>query len=225
MIHLLIKSEAHLELQDDQGRTPLTLAIEKGHVLGEGSAAAVLLSVGAKLAPEMWDCLLILALDQDFVVYPRIAFDRGVYLHNIDDETKFSLHKAVSCGAVKIMRFMKEAFGSHSLKRIALTPDSKGFSAVDYAKVSGRKEVLRTLAVVMGEEKETEEEKSIDKASHLGSSGLRVGDTKKEAVHLEEGKFDNLGKQRSVARASHEQGTSPSTEDNLIGGTRGKQKT
>ena len=77
----------------------------------------------------------------------------------------------------------------------------------------------------MGEEKETEEEKSIDKASHLGSSGLRVGDNKKEALHLEEGKSDKLEKQRIVARVSHEQGTSPAMEENMIGGTRGKQKT
>jgi hypothetical protein len=63
--------------------------------VGEESCAAILLRYGSTLKEDTWHKLLILALDKDTVIYPKIAFERDIYLHNIDDDTKFSFHKAV----------------------------------------------------------------------------------------------------------------------------------
>jgi hypothetical protein len=45
-----------------------------------------LLRYGATLTEDYWHKLLILALDKDLVIYPRIAFERGLFLHNVDDD-------------------------------------------------------------------------------------------------------------------------------------------
>jgi hypothetical protein len=54
-----------------------------------------LLRHGAKLSNELWDQLLLIALEKDIPVYVRFAYDRGIYLQNVLDESKFSFHKAI----------------------------------------------------------------------------------------------------------------------------------
>ncbi len=92
---VLIRNGALVEVRDNDGRTPLDLAIVHSHVDGEDSCGAQLLKAGSPLSEELWHKLLIFSLDKDLVVYVKLAHERGIYLHNIDDETKFSFHNAV----------------------------------------------------------------------------------------------------------------------------------
>ena len=58
--------------------------------------ASKLLELGAACEEETWDRLLLFAVREDLVNYPRHAHERGVYLHNVDEANKFSLHKCVA---------------------------------------------------------------------------------------------------------------------------------
>ena len=82
-------------MKDNQGRTPIEIAIKNTHIEGEESISAILLRNGANLSEQLWHQLLIYSLDKDLVTYPKIAFERGVYLHNVEDDSKFSFHNAV----------------------------------------------------------------------------------------------------------------------------------
>lgn len=63
--------------------------------MGEESCCALLLKYWANISETLWHKLLILALDKDLAVFPKLAHEHGIYLHNLDDDTKFSFHKAV----------------------------------------------------------------------------------------------------------------------------------
>lgn len=69
-----------------------------------------LLERGTDLEEDIWHKLLILALNYDIVNYVRLAYKAGVNLQNTTEETKISLHKAVCCHAVKILRYYGETF-------------------------------------------------------------------------------------------------------------------
>jgi hypothetical protein len=56
---------------------------------------SLLLQKGAELKDEIWQKLLLYAIDNDIVIYVQLANERGIYLHNVDDHNKFSLHKCI----------------------------------------------------------------------------------------------------------------------------------
>ena len=86
------------------------MAIESGSLFGEENAVTCLLERGVEIEEDIWHKLLILALNYDIVQYVRLAHKARVELHNTNIETKISLHKAVCCHAVKIIRFFGETF-------------------------------------------------------------------------------------------------------------------
>jgi len=90
-------------------------------------------------------------MDKDLVIYVRLAFERGIYLHNVDDDTKFSFHNAVCCGAKKVIAFLGETFGHQTMRRIGMTPDSRAMTAVDYANISEDKELQELVSLVIGD--------------------------------------------------------------------------
>jgi hypothetical protein len=49
---------------------------------------------------------------------------------------KFHLVYLFSCGAKKIIEFLGETFGMQTVRRVALTPDARAMTAVDYANIS-----------------------------------------------------------------------------------------
>ena len=95
---------------NDEGKTPILLAIEAGNVFDEDNACICLLERGTELSDEIWHKLLILSLNYDIVAYPKIAFRRSINLHNCKEEAKISLHKAVVCHAVNIIKFYNDTF-------------------------------------------------------------------------------------------------------------------
>ena len=46
------------------------------------------------------------------VTYVELAYERDVYLFNVDDDSKFSLHQAVGCSSKKILKYMGKVFGA-----------------------------------------------------------------------------------------------------------------
>jgi ankyrin repeat protein len=95
--HLLQRIYVNIHEKNDEGKTAIQLAIESGNVFGEENACSCLLERGAELEEEIWHKLLILAINQDIVTYPRLAIKAGISLNNYAEETKISLHKAVCC--------------------------------------------------------------------------------------------------------------------------------
>ena len=75
-------------------------------------------------------------MDQDIPGYVRIAHQRGIELHNVDDPFYFSLHKVVHQGAMRCLSAMGELFGAVELRRIAEMTDDLGTTAFNYAKAS-----------------------------------------------------------------------------------------
>lgn len=92
---MLLRNGALTDVQDYEGRTPVDIAILHSNVDGEESGAALLLKHGSPLSEELWHKLLIFSLDRDLVIYVRLAYEKAIYLHNVDDETMFSFHNAV----------------------------------------------------------------------------------------------------------------------------------
>lgn len=91
---------------------------------------------------DLWHKLLILALNQDIVVYPTLAHRAGIDLNNYNVETKISLHKAICCQAVKIIKFYGETFSLDELRKIVHCQDPKGIDCVDYAKRTENYEII-----------------------------------------------------------------------------------
>ena len=91
----LLRNGALVDVRDLEGRLPLDIAILHSHVDSEESCAALLLKHGSPLTEELWHKLLMFSLDKDLVIYVRLAYERGIYLHNVDDGSKFSFHNAV----------------------------------------------------------------------------------------------------------------------------------
>ena len=151
MLKLLLRNGALTEVRDLEGRSPLDLAILYTHVDGEESCAALLLKSGSLLTEELWNKLLMFALDKDLVIYVRLAHERGIYLHNVDDEKKFSFQNAVCCGAKKIIGFLGETFGIQTMRRIGMTPDGRAMTAVDYANISEDKALQELVSQVIGD--------------------------------------------------------------------------
>jgi hypothetical protein len=102
---------------------------------------SIMLERGIELEEDIWHKLLILALNYDIVAYPRLAFRAGVNLHNCGEETKISLHKAVCCHAVKIIRFFGETYSHNDLVNMIRQTDFQGLSVVEYAKLTENQEI------------------------------------------------------------------------------------
>jgi ankyrin repeat protein len=152
ILKYFLKDGALLDICDAEGRMPIDVAIANGHVVGEESCAAQLLKYGSPLKEDMWHKLLILALDKDIVIYPKIAFDRDIYLHNVDDDAKFSFHKAVCCNSKQIIKYLGDVFGKQTMRRVGLTPDIRGLTAPEYAKISDDEELIKLVSTVMGDD-------------------------------------------------------------------------
>ena len=131
-----------LDEKTDEGKTPLLLAIEAGNVFDEENACTTLLERGTELDEEVWHKLLILSLNYDIVKYSKLAYRQGINLHNCREEAKTSLHKAVCCQAVKIMKFYSDTYPPTELKNMIDEKDFQGLSALEYAKLTERPEIL-----------------------------------------------------------------------------------
>jgi ankyrin repeat protein len=150
-VRSLLRNGALVDVQDYQGRLPMEIAILQSHVDGEESVAALLLKHGSPLSEELWHKLLIFSLDKDLVIYVRLAYERGIYLHNVDEEGKFSFHNAVCCNAKKVIAFLGETYGYQTMRRIGMTPDRRAMTAVDYANISEDKALQELVSQVIGD--------------------------------------------------------------------------
>ncbi len=72
--YLLSRPLILIHEKNDEGKTPLLLAIEAGNVFNEENACTVLLERGTELEDDIWHKLLILALNYDLVAYLKLAF-------------------------------------------------------------------------------------------------------------------------------------------------------
>ncbi|TNV73220.1 hypothetical protein FGO68_gene17643 [Halteria grandinella] len=140
--YLLHRQGIFLNELNDEGKTPILLAIEAGNVFSEDNVCISLLERGAKLDDEIWHKLLILSLNYDIVTYPTLAFRHGINIHNVKDETKISFHKAVCCLAVKIMKLYTETYSHLELVKMLNEQDFQGVNAIDYAKLTERPEII-----------------------------------------------------------------------------------
>ena len=118
------------------------MAIEAGNVFGEENVCTLLLERGTELEEDIWHKLLILALNYDLVSYPRLAHKAGINLHNCREETRISLHKAVCCHAVKILKFFLETFAPEKLAGMIKESDFQGLNAREYAKLTENTEII-----------------------------------------------------------------------------------
>lgn len=72
--YILSRKYVYLHEKNDEGKTPILLAIEAGNVFDEENACLVLLERGTDLEDDVWHKLLILSLNYDIVGYPRLAY-------------------------------------------------------------------------------------------------------------------------------------------------------
>jgi hypothetical protein len=105
-------------------------------VFGEENACVVLLERGAVIQEEIWHKLLILSLNQDLLCYPRLALKAGINLHHPEESTKISLHKAVACDALKVLKFYADNFEKQKLIEMIKGQDYMGYTVIDLAKKS-----------------------------------------------------------------------------------------
>jgi len=56
-----------------------------------------------------------------------------------------------SCGAKKIIEFLGETFGMQTMRRVALTPDARAMTAIDYANISEDKVLQDLVSKVIGD--------------------------------------------------------------------------
>lgn len=140
--YLLSRPLILLHEKTDEAKTPILLAIEAGNVFNEENACTVLLERGTDLDDDIWHKLLILSLNYDLVAYPRMAFRQSLTLHNPKEEAKISLHKAVCCHAVKILKFYADNFPPSEVRKMIEEPDFQGLNALEYAKLTERPEIV-----------------------------------------------------------------------------------
>lgn len=143
--YLLTRPYVLLHEKTDENKTPIMLAIEAGNVFDEENACTVLLERGTELEDDIWHKLLILSLNYDIVAYSRLAYRQGINLHNCKEEAKTSLHKAVCCHAVKILKFYADTYPSIELKNMIEEKDFQGLNAIEYAKLTERPEILEMV--------------------------------------------------------------------------------
>jgi hypothetical protein len=134
-----------LHEKTDEGKSPILLAIEAGNVFDEENACTTLLERGTDMEEDIWHKLLILSLNYDIVAYSRLAYRQGINLQNCREEAKTSLHKAVCCHAVKIIKFYADTYPSIELKNMIDEKDYQGLTAVEYAKLTERPEILEMI--------------------------------------------------------------------------------
>lgn len=51
-----------------------------------------------------------------------------------------------SCGSVKIIEFLGDVFGTLTMRRVGLTPDNRGLTAVDYAKGAEDENLIKLVS-------------------------------------------------------------------------------
>lgn len=140
--YLLSRPLILLHEKTDEAKTPILLAIEAGNVFNDENACTVLLERGTDLEDDIWHKLLILSLNYDLVTYPRLAYRHSLTLHNPKEEAKISLHKAVCCHAVKILKFYADTYPPTELRKMIDEQDFQGLNALDYARLTERPEIV-----------------------------------------------------------------------------------
>ena len=95
LVRILLDFKAEIEAEDENGRTPFQIAVEYGNYFGELNVCSIMLDKGLEVDEPTWDMLLMYSLENDIVCYVRLAHRYKVFLHNVDDSNKFSLHLAV----------------------------------------------------------------------------------------------------------------------------------
>jgi len=175
MKYLLQRIYVQYAEKNDEGKTPIQIAIEAGNVYDEENATSLLIQKGASLDVELFHKLLILSLKKDTLVFFRLAVQRSININNVNTETKVSLHKAVCCQATRVIKFYYDHFSEKDIKSVILTPDFKGLNALDYAKLIENKEILDMLQSMLNGELPVEKSRSpiIEKKPEL-AVGERV---------------------------------------------------
>jgi len=136
---------AEIEVEDDEHRTALLVAIESGNVLGNENTTSLLLEVGSHLDKDIWDKLLILAADHDLIVYPRIAIKQNILSLRYKDEDHFSIHKVIKCEAINLLQYICEHYDRKSIKRASAKKDYSGKTAVALAEKCENKDIKKEL--------------------------------------------------------------------------------
>lgn len=142
MKFLLQRPFISIDEKNDEGKTPVQLAIEAGKVFGEENACTCLLERGCQLEDDIWHKLLILALNYDLVIYPQLALKNNIPLHNCYSEVKISLHKVVCCQSLKILRFFGQSFPQAELEQMIKEKDFQGLTVLDYARLTDNLEII-----------------------------------------------------------------------------------
>eukprot|EP00347_Sterkiella_histriomuscorum_P009628 403340479 len=225
---LLLKNAASLDIKDSEGRIPIEVAIMNAHIQDDNSVSALLLKHNSPLSLDHWQQLLIFSMDKDIEIYPKLAYERGIYLHNQDNDTKFSFHNCVCCGAKKVIKLLGDIFGPQTMRRIGLTPDSRNMTALDYAKISDDKELEQIVSEVIGEYilrdqpkslKEIQEESKLNGLNYLIQDPLKESSIDRMFVSLKQKELDIMNKKHSNVIPLSQQSNDPNSSPALIRNT------
>ncbi|CDW78552.1 UNKNOWN [Stylonychia lemnae] len=145
-----------------QNQTAIQISIEQGHIYTEENATLLLLERGAKLEKDLWDKLLVMAINNDLMTYFRLAFQKDINIHDPLNKEKPSLHKAICMNAQKILSFYQSIYSPKELEKMMNQPDFQGLSAKEYADQNQNGETKDLLEnMLMGEIKMQKNESAV----------------------------------------------------------------
>lgn len=75
---------------------------------------------GVKVEKDIWDKLLVMAINNDIMTYFRLAFMKEINLHDPLNKDKPSLHKAVCMSSQKILKFYASVFTPKEIEKMML---------------------------------------------------------------------------------------------------------
>ncbi len=138
IVGILIGNGAKVDAQEKTGLTPLMSASEQGHVV----PAILLIDKGAD--PNMQDYAgnspLLLAVANNHLDLARILIDKGSDVDLADAEFTTPLMLAAQYGYRDMVELLVKAGANPKLRR-----GNNGYRAVDFARVSGNKEIVQLL--------------------------------------------------------------------------------
>ena len=139
------KKETEVEIEDDERRTGLLVAIETGNVLGNENPTSILLEAGSQLDRDLWDKLLILSADHDLIVYPRIAMKQNILSLKYKNDEKFSLHRIIKWESINLLRYILQSCDPKVLKKAALKKDRNSKTWFMLAENAQNEEIKKEL--------------------------------------------------------------------------------